>query len=57
MMCLGKRFYYAKRGVDGVRQGEVMSFLRRDDAVLWKEMVIFPLKWGGWDSSRTNRKG
>jgi hypothetical protein len=40
-----------------VRQGEVMSFLRRDDAVLWKEMVIFPLKWGGWDFSRTNRKG
>lgn len=57
MMCLGKRLCYALRGVDGVPQGEVMSFLGRDDAVLRKEMVILPLKWGGWDSSRTSRKG
>jgi hypothetical protein len=47
MMCLGKRLCYVQRGVDGVPQGEVMSFLGRDDVVLRKEMVILPLKWGG----------
>lgn len=47
MMCLGKRLCYVQRGVDGVPQGEVMSFLARDDVVLRKEMVILPLKWGG----------
>jgi hypothetical protein len=44
MMCLGKRLCYAQREVDGMPQGEVMSFLERDDTVLRKEMVILPLK-------------
>ncbi len=54
---VGKKLCHAHRGVDGVLQGEVMSFLGRDDVVLRKEMVILPLKWGGWDSLRNNRKG